>query len=119
MSSAAVVQPALELQFLDANVSVERRPDGSMILRTEAPFEPTEGLLHGYRRQWALARPRAKFLAERSADGGHWQTISYGEAYDAAARLATSFAARPLGPQRPILILSATASRISWSGSRR
>ncbi|MGY4501774.1 non-ribosomal peptide synthetase component E (peptide arylation enzyme) [Bradyrhizobium sp. GM24.11] len=63
-------------------------------------------MVHGYPRQWARARPRERFLAERSADGGHWQTISYGEAHDAATRLATSFAARGLGPQRPILILS-------------
>lgn len=106
MSIAATVQPALELQFLDANLSVERRPDASMILRTEAPLDSTDALVHGYLRKWALARPQQTFLAERNAAGDHWQTISYGEAYDAAARLATSFVARPLGPQRPIVILS-------------
>jgi feruloyl-CoA synthase len=106
MPNPAIVQPALELRFLDADVSVERRPDASMVLRTEMPFEPTEALVHGYLRQWALARPHARFLAERSADGSHWQTISYGEAYDAATRLATSFATRGLGSQRPIMILS-------------
>jgi len=106
MSDAATVQPGRELQFLDADISVERRSDSSMVLRSEVPFEPTEALLHGYLRQWALARPRERFLAERGADGSNWQTVSYSEAYDAAARLATSFAARRLGPQRPILILS-------------
>ena len=106
MSSAAAVQPASELQFLDAEVSVERRPDGSMILRTEVPFEPTEALVHGYVSQWALARPQQTFLAERSADGSHWHSISYSEAFDAAARLASSFVARGLRPERPILIFS-------------
>lgn len=106
MSSAAIAQPARELQFLEAAVSVERRPDSSMVLRTEVPFEPAEDLIHGYLRQWALARPRATFLAERSADGSRWQTISYREAYDAAARLATAFVARGLRPERPILIVS-------------
>jgi feruloyl-CoA synthase len=106
MSNAAMVRPAHELQFLNADLSVERRPDASMILRTEAPLEPTDALVHGYLRKWALARPQQTFLAERNAAGDHWQTISYGEAYDAAARLATSFVARPLGPKRPILILS-------------
>ena len=67
MSLAATVQPARELQFLAADVSVERRPDASMVLRTEIPFEPTEALLHDYLRQWALARPHKTFLAERSA----------------------------------------------------
>ena len=102
----ASVQPALELKFLEAEVSAEGRPDGSTVLRTEVPFAPAEALLHGYLRQWALARPQQIFLAERSADGSVWQTVSYGEAFDTAARLATVFAARGLGPQRPILILS-------------
>jgi feruloyl-CoA synthase len=106
MPKVATVQPTLELRFLDADVSIERRSDGSMVLRTEVPFEPAEALVHGYLRQWALARPDQTFLAERSADGSNWQTISYSEAYDAAARLATSFATRGLGPHRPILILS-------------
>src|SRR5436309_13073590 len=102
MPEAATVQSALELRFLDADVGVERRADGAMVLRTEVPFAPAEALLHDYLRQWALARPHQTFLAERGADGSGWQTISYSEAYDAAARLATSFAARGLGPHRPI-----------------
>ncbi len=106
MSSAAAIQPAPELQFLDAEVSVERRSDGSMILRTEVPFEPTEALVHSYLRQWALARPQQTFLAERSADGSQWHSISYSETYDAAARLASAFVAKGLRPERPILILS-------------
>ncbi len=107
----ASVQPALELKFLEAEVSAKRRPDGSTVLRTEVPFAPAEALLHGYLHQWAQARPQQIFLAERSADGNNWQTVSYGEAFDAAARLATAFAARGLGPQRPILILSGNGIR--------
>ena len=106
MANTTIARSALQLRFLDADVSLERCPDESLILRTEVPFEPTEALVHGYLRQWARARPRERFLAERSPDGGHWQTISYGEAHDAVTQLATSFAARELGPQRPILILS-------------
>jgi feruloyl-CoA synthase len=106
MSNAAIAQPACELRFLEAEVSIERRPDASMILRTEVPFEPTDASIHGYLRQWARARSRETFLSERSAAGSRWQTISYGDAYDAAARLATSFVARGLRPERPIMVLS-------------
>jgi feruloyl-CoA synthase len=103
----ASVQPVFELKFLEAGVSTERRADGSTVLRTEAPCAPpAEALVHGYLQQWALARPRQIFLAERSTNGSDWQTVSYAEAFDAASRLATAFAARGLGPQRPILILS-------------
>ena len=62
MQSAAIAPPELELRFLDAGVSVERRPDASMVLRTEVPFEPSDALIDGYLRQWALVRPQQKFL---------------------------------------------------------
>ena len=106
MTKAAAIQPALELRFLDAEVSVERRSDGVMVLRTEVPFQPAEALIHDFLRYWAQTRQDQAFLAERHPDGDGWHTVSYGEAYNAAARLATSFAARRPGPQRPILILS-------------
>ena len=96
MSNGATAEPARQLQFLEAKVSVEQRSDASMVLRTEVPFAPADALIHGYLRQWALARPHEKFLAERSADGSRWHSISYGEAFEAAARLATSFVARNL-----------------------
>jgi feruloyl-CoA synthase len=83
-----------------------------MILRTAVPFEPTDELIHAYLRHWAMTRPRQTFLAERTAVADHWQTISYSEAYDAAARLATSFVALGLGPERPSC--PATPSCTSW-----
>ncbi|MBN8990030.1 MAG: AMP-binding protein [Rhizobiales bacterium] len=106
MQNAAIAQPSLALRFLEAAVSVERRADASMVLRTDVPFEPSDALVHGYLRRWALARPHQTFLAERSADGTGWQRIGYGEAFEAASRLAAAFAARGLGGRRPILILS-------------
>ena len=80
MSQAATVRLTRELQFLAADVTVERRPDSSMVLRTEVPFEPTEASIHGYLRQWALARPHQTFLAVRCADGRLWLTVSSGVA---------------------------------------
>lgn len=106
MSDAAALRPPADLQFLKAEVSVERRHDSSMILRTETPFEPSDELVHCYLSRWALQRPKQAFLAERPAVGDDWRTINYGDAYDMAARLATALNTFPLGLKRPILILS-------------
>src|SRR3954464_8145604 len=95
MPNAAAIQPAVELRFLDAEVSVERRSDGVMVLRTEVPFQPAEALIHDFLRHWAQTRQHQAFLAERCADGDGWHTVSYGEAYHAAARLATASAPPP------------------------
>jgi len=107
MSHGATVQLTHDLHFLEAGVTVERRPDSSMVL-------PHRGAVSSRRKRCCMAicgngrwaRPHQTFLAERSADGSHWQTVSYSGAYDAAARLATAFVAKPLRPERPILILS-------------
>lgn len=62
MPNAAIVQPVVELRFLDADVSVERRPDGAMVLRTEVRSIPTATLTSsGFARshQMAFAVPRS------------------------------------------------------------
>ena len=106
MDKAVTHQPAVGLQFLAANVRRETRPDGTVILRTEAPLPATDMLTHDHLKQWAEARPGQTFLAERNAAGDSWKTIGYAEAHDKVERLASSFAGRGLGLDRPILILS-------------
>jgi feruloyl-CoA synthase len=106
MSIAATLSPTVPLRFLDANVRVERRRDATMVLRTEAPFESSDALVHDYLKHWAHVRPQTAFLAERNASGDGWRTVSYAEAYEKVEILAASFARRELGPDRPILILS-------------
>ena len=69
MDKAVTHQPAVELRFLAANVRRETRPDGIVILRTEAPLAATDMLTHDHLKQWAEARPGQTFLAERNAAG--------------------------------------------------
>jgi hypothetical protein len=44
MSDAATVQPGRELQFLDADISVERRSDSSMVLRSAGLADLNKGV---------------------------------------------------------------------------
>ncbi|SED27613.1 feruloyl-CoA synthase [Beijerinckia sp. 28-YEA-48] len=105
MSLSSPLSP-LPLDFTSIAVSLVTRSDGSMILRSNVPTVESEDRLHDYLRHWAAVRPQQTFLAERNKDGNGWREITYAEADDAVSRLGESLASRPLGPDRPILILS-------------
>lgn len=95
------------LRLLAPRIDVERRRDGSLILTSPVPLgdhPPTVGSLLAH---WARAAPERLFLAERA--GGTWRKVTYGEAARRSARIAAALLARGLGPERPVLSLSANA----------
>src|SRR5580692_7404219 len=87
------------------DVTVERRSDGTIILRSPHPLRPyaknlTERLVH-----WAGAAPDRVFLAQRDSAGG-WRTLTYADALEAVRSIAAALLERDLSPERPIAILS-------------
>jgi len=87
------------------DVAVEKRGDGTIVLRSPHPLRPytnnlTERLVH-----WAAATPDRVFLAQRDAAGG-WRTMSYAQTLASVRAIATALLARDLSPERPIVILS-------------
>ena len=86
-------------------VIVERRPDGTTILRSPNALKPypqklTERLAH-----WAQAAPERVFLAQRDSAGA-WRTVTYAAAFASVRGIAAALLARDLSPERPIAILS-------------
>ncbi len=97
--------PLRPVKLGPADVVVERRSDGAMLLRSPHPLPPhaanlTERLVH-----WAKAAPDRIFLAQRTPSGG-WRTLTYAQTFDAVAAIAASLLRRDLSPERPIAILS-------------
>jgi len=92
------------LRFAPAEVKVEKRADGSLLLRSPQKLGPrarcvTEWLVH-----WAEKAPKRIFLAERKGDG--WRTMPYLETFGAARRIGQALLDQKLGPDRPVAILS-------------
>jgi feruloyl-CoA synthase len=86
-------------------VTVERRGDGTLLLRAPQPLgrypeRLTERLDH-----WADAAPGRVFMAERDARGG-WRTISYAQTRAAARAIGAALLGRNLSAERPVAILS-------------
>src|SRR5687767_13812300 len=98
--SAAPGPPVAPLDFAPAAVCVERRDDGSLILRSPQPLRDFPQNLGSLLAHWAATAPERVFLAERDGHGG-WRKLGYAEAARAADSVAQSLIDRGLDQSRP------------------
>jgi feruloyl-CoA synthase len=85
-------------------VLVDRKPDGTLHLRSgrtlpDYPERLTDRLVH-----WASVAPDRVFMAER--EGAGWRTTSYAQTLDKVRRIGAALLTRNLSAERPIVILS-------------
>ncbi len=102
MSTSA---PLRAVKLAPAEVVVERRSDGTALLRSPRALPPfprriTARLLH-----WAAVAPDRLFLAQRDV-ARQWRTLTYAQTLAAVRALAASLLDREPSPERPIAILS-------------
>jgi feruloyl-CoA synthase len=93
-----------KLRFAPAKVDLERRKDGSLILRSPQKLREHERCVGEWLVKWAQQSPGRSFLAERQGDG--WRRVTYAQALEAARRIGQSLLERGLGPEKPLAILS-------------
>src|SRR3954470_20719693 len=92
------------MNFLPARIDVERRHDGSLILRSPAPLQPYARCIGEHLEHWADRTPNAVFLAQR--DGDRWRSVTFSEARKRVRSIAGSLLRRDLTAGHPIAILS-------------
>ena len=92
------------LRFAPAEVRVERRADGTTVLRSPQPLRAYERSVGEWLVRWAKEAPQRVFLAER--EGETWRKVTYAQALDAARRIGQALLERGLGPGKPVAILS-------------
>ena len=92
------------VNFLAAKVEVERRADGTLILRSPEPLAPYSRCLGEFLERWATERPDQIYLAQR--DGDEWRTLTYAETLKRVRAIATALLAHDLSAERPVAILS-------------
>jgi feruloyl-CoA synthase len=86
-------------------VTLEKRKDGSLLLRSPQKLAPYARCVTEWLVQWSDKAPDRVFLAERTPSGA-WRTIKYREAYGAVRRLGQALLDQKLGAERPVAILS-------------
>ena len=94
-------------RFAPAGVDLERRADGSTLLRSPQPLALPARAVGEWLVQWAGRAPSRTFLAERAGDG--WRKLAYAEVLEAARRIGQALLDRGLGTERPVAILSDNA----------
>ena len=97
--------PLRPVKLGPVDVVVERRGDGSILMRSPhaLPSYPrmlTERLVH-----WSQIAPDRLFLAQRGATGA-WRSMSYAQTRAAVRALAAALLDRGLSAERPVAILS-------------
>jgi feruloyl-CoA synthase len=93
------------MRFAPQQVDVERRADGTILLRSAQKLGAYARCVTQWLSDWSERTPDSVFLAERAAAGG-WRKLGYREAYGAVRRIGQALLDQGLGPERPVALLS-------------
>jgi feruloyl-CoA synthase len=103
--TSSAVAPLRPVRLGAARVELDRRPDGSIVLRSPLRLDAHPDKITQRLEHWAKAAPDRIFLAQRKADGA-WRTLSYAQTLAQVRALAQALLERDPSPERPIAILS-------------
>jgi len=92
------------LRFAPAEVNVEKRADGTQVLRSPQPLEPFGRAVGDWLLHWYDRAPDRTFLAERRGEG--WRRVSYRDALSDARRIGQALLNLGLNAEKPVAILS-------------
>jgi len=93
------------VKLAPAKVELEKRADGSMLLRSPQKLGAYARCVTEWLVQWSDRAPERVFLAERGK-GDSWRKLTYRETYGAVRRVAQALLDRNLNAERPVAILS-------------
>ncbi len=107
MNESAPLAPMRVLNRPKPQVTVERRPDGVLVLSSGRTLPDESPLIIDRLRDAAERRPDTTFLAERRGPDRAWQKLSYAEAWTQTGAIASWLIAQGFGPtSAPVAILS-------------
>ena len=94
---------SVRLGALDA--VIDRRPDGTIYLRSAQPLGDYHDSIAEPLEYWARVAPDRVYLAQRDQDG-NWRKLTYADVLGKVRRIAAALLRRGLSKERPIVILS-------------
>lgn len=103
--SALTPTKVREVRFGPNRVTLDRRPDGAMYVRSIYPLGEYPDRLTDRLDHWAAKTPDRVFLAQRDARG-EWRTKTYAQARAEARNIAQALLERPVSIERPVAVLS-------------
>src|ERR1700759_1368344 len=106
-AAAVLEKPAFrKIEWLKRAIAVERRADGTVVLKSRIPLQPYEKHIPASLAKWAREAPERIWLAQRGGPDRQWRKVSYAEAKRTVDALTQGLLDLKLGPGRPLAILS-------------
>src|ERR1700743_2932327 len=106
-AAAVLDKPAFrKIDWLKRDIAVERRDDGTVILKSRIPLQPYAKHIPASLAKWAKEAPERTWLAQRAGPDRQWRKLSYGEAKRTVDALTQGLLNLKLGPGRAVAILS-------------
>src|SRR5580700_325272 len=96
---------ARHVRLRTSGASVERCPDGSLLVRPDEPLGAYPKVLTDRVAQWAEIAGERICAAKRDKHG-RWRTLTYSQVYAAVRSIAQALLDRGLSAERPVAILS-------------
>ena len=105
-AAAVMTKPAFrKVQWLKRDIDVERRGDGTVVLKSRIPLQAYEKHIPASLAKWAKEAPERIWLAQRSGPNREWREVSYAEAKRTVDALTQALLDLDLDG-RPVTILS-------------
>src|SRR5258706_15409484 len=95
-----------ETLFATPAIVAEHRADGSILLKSATPLQPSARCVGDWLEHWARQTPDRIFLGERSSVDAPWTILTYKDALRQVRSVAAWILAQGLSAERPLVILS-------------
>src|SRR5258705_5587996 len=95
-----------ETLFATPAIVAEHRADGSILLKSATPLQPSARCVGDWLEHWARQTPERIFLGERSSVDAPWTILTYRDALRQVRSVAAWILAQGLSAERPLVILS-------------
>ena len=106
-AATVLEKPAFrKIHWLKRDIVVERRGDGTIILKSRIPLQAYEKHIPASLAKWAKKAPERIWLAQRGGPDRQWRKVSYAEAKRTVDALTQGLLDLKLGEGRPVAILS-------------
>jgi len=103
---SAPLPPFRHIPWPARDIAVDRRGDGTILMRSRLPLDPYPDHVPSLLRRWGAQAPDRTWLAQRRGPDRAWRRLSYGEALASVDAVSQALIDLGLGPDRPVMILS-------------
>jgi feruloyl-CoA synthase len=106
MNAAAERRDSPKALFATPDIVAERRPDGSIWLKSNLPLRQAARCVGDWLEHWARQTPDRIFLGERSSGDAPWTTVTYKEALRRVHSAGAWIVSQRMSAERPLVVLS-------------